>query len=397
MDFSLNDTQKLTRQAAREFVDREIRPYIREWDSSGKGYPREMLGKMAAMGFMGAPIPEEYGGQGLDYVSFAHICEELERGDTAFRVVMSVHVGLNSLTLLQWGTEEQKRKYLVPQAKGEKVAGFGLTEPNAGSDVASMRTSARKDGGDYVLNGSKIWISLADVGDHFLVVAQMDPAKKHRGLAAFIVERGIKGFGSRAIHGKLGVRAGNTGILTFDDLRVPAENRVGEEGEGFHVAMSALDMGRFTVATGAVGMAQACLDMSVDYANSRQTFGQVIGRHQLVQEMIANMAAGVESARLLCYKAAWLKNQGLRSTRETSLAKWYACDVATRAADAAIEIHGAYAYSDELPFERYWRNARGAEIYEGTREIHKLMQAEYALGYRQDRPPRRPYPKAQGY
>jgi glutaryl-CoA dehydrogenase (non-decarboxylating) len=396
LDFSLTDAQRLARDVAREFVEREVAPHIRAWDR-GDGYPRELLSKLGQVGFLGGPIPEQYGGGGLDYVAFGHVCEELERGDTSLRVVMSVHVGLSSLTLLQWGTEEQKQRFLVPQARGEKLGGFGLTEPGAGSDVAAITTSARKDGGDYVLNGSKVWISLADVADHLLVIAQLDPSMRHRGLAAFVIERGMKGFSSAPIHGKLGVRAGNTGILHLDDVRVPAANRIGEEGEGFHIAMSALDMGRFTVATGAVGLAQACLDASVTYANSRQTFGQPIGRHQLVQEMIATMVSGIESARLLCYKAGWLKNQGLRSTRETSLAKWYACDVATRSADLAIEVHGSYAYSDELPLERYYRNARGAEIYEGTREIHKIMQAEYALGYRQDRLLRCPPPKAQGY
>lgn len=385
MDFSLSQEQLAVREVVRKFVDEEILPHIREWDEKHHFEPR-ILQRLAELGLMGVCIPEKYGGAGMDYNTLAIVCDELERGDIAFRTAVSVHTGLNSLTLLQWGTEEQKQTYLVPQARGEKIGAFGLTEPNAGSDVAAMRTTAVRDGDSYILNGSKIWISLADVADHFLVFAYTDRAKKHHGITAFIVERGWEGFSTRSIKGKLGIRAGNTGELFFDHVRVPVENRVGEEGEGFKIAMSALDNGRFTVAAGACGCIAACLEASVKYCHERETFGQPIGKHQLVQQMIAKMAANLESSRLLVYRAGWLKNQGLPNTRETSLAKWVACDAAWEAASDAVQIHGAYGYSNEYPVERYLRNAKAPVIYEGTREIHTILQAEYALGYRRDKP-----------
>jgi glutaryl-CoA dehydrogenase (non-decarboxylating) len=352
---------------------------------------------MGELGFLGAPIPEAYGGSGMDYISFAILCEELERADTAFRVVQSVHVGLNSLTLLQWATEEQRLRWLVPQAKGEKLATFALTEPGVGTDAANLQTNARRDGESYVLNGQKIWISLADLADHFLVFATVDRSKRHRGITAFVVERGMAGLTTGTLHGKLGIRAGNTGLVNLDDVRVPVEHRIGEEGEGFLVAMSAIDQGRYTVAAGAVGLAQACLDASLKYAHERQTFGEEIGRHQLVKQMIATMARGTEIGRLLVWRAGWLKNQGLRNTRETSLAKWHATDHSVQAALDAIQIHGANGYSNEFPVERYLRNSKAAVIYEGTSQLHTLIQADYALGYREDRPLRcEPWP-AQGF
>lgn len=396
IDLTLTPEQELVRQTAREFAAAEILPYIREWDERGEVH-REVFAKMGELGFLGAPIPEAYGGAGLDYVSLGLLCEELERADTAFRVVMSVHVGLNSLTLLQWGSEDQKWRFLVPQARGEKLATFGLTEPGVGTDAANLQTTARRDGDAYVLNGSKIWISLADVADHFLVFATVDRSKGHRGITAFIVERGMPGFSSGAIHGKMGVRAGNTGTLFFDDVRVPVENRVGEEGEGFVIAMSALDQGRYTVASGAVGLAAACLAASVTYAHERRTFGREIGAHQLVKQMVAKMGQGIEAGRLLCWQAAVLKNRGLRSTRETSLAKWFCTEHAVQCALDAVQIHGAYGYSNEYPVERYLRNSKAAVIYEGTSQLHTLIQADYLLGYRADRPLRCPPVPAQGF
>ena len=322
----------------------------------------------------------------MDYNSLAIVCEELERGDTAFRTAVSVHTGLNSMALLQWANEQQKRKYLTPQAKGEKVGAFGLTEPGAGSDVAALQTTAVLKGEYYFLNGQKTWISLCDTADHFLVFAYTDKSKKHQGISAFIVERTMEGFSSKATKGKLGIRAGNTGELFFDQVKVPKENLVGQEGDGFKIAMSALDNGRFTVAAGACGQIMACLEASVQYCHDRQTFGKEIGRHQLVQQMVAKMEAGLQMSRLLVYRAGELKNKGLRNTRETSLAKWQACDFANQAADDAVQIHGAYGYSNEYPVERYLRNSKAPVIYEGTREIHTIMQAEYVLGYRTDKP-----------
>jgi alkylation response protein AidB-like acyl-CoA dehydrogenase len=395
VDFSLTDEQRDVSRTARAFAEREILPRIHDMDSTST-YDRTLYEKMGATGFLGLPIPERYGGSGMDYIAFANLCEEMERADTAFRVILSVHTGLNSLTLLQWASEEQKQQYLVPQARGEKLATFGLTEPGVGSDAANLATTARRDGDRYLLNGSKIWISLADTADHFLVFATVDRDKGHKGITAFIVERGFPGFSSDSLHGKLGVRAGNTGILYFSDCEVPAANRVGEEGEGFTIAMSAIDQGRYTVAAGSVGLAVACLDASVKYAHERKTFGEEIGRHQLVKQMLARMEQGIQAGRLLVWKAGWMKNRGERSTRETSLAKWFCTDHAVQSAMDAIQVHGAYGYSDEYPVERYLRNSKGSVIYEGTSQIHTLMQADYLLGYRADKALRLPQPAWEG-
>jgi glutaryl-CoA dehydrogenase (non-decarboxylating) len=289
---------------------------------------------------------------------------------------------LNSLSLLRYGTEEQKQRWLVPQARGEKLACFGLTEPGAGSDVAAMRSTARREGDVYVLNGQKNWISYATVADHALVFAKTDPGAGHRGITAFVLEQGMRGFTSSDTEHKLGIWAGSTGELFFQNVEVPAENRIGEEGQGFEIAMHSLDHGRFTVAAGACGVVRACLERSAAYARERETFGSEIGRYQFVQDMIAEMVLGYETSRLLVLQAAHCKNTGARNTRETSLAKWHATESAFKAAHLAIQVHGAYGYSAEYPVERYFRNARAPIIYEGTTQIHKLMQAEHALGYR---------------
>lgn len=391
MNFEFTEEQTLLRKTVRQFVDAEIIPYIAEWDAGG-GFDPKIWKRLAELGLMGVCVPEKYGGAGMDYNSLAIVCEELERGDTAFRTAVSVHTGLNSMTLMQWGTEEQKEKYLVPQAKGEKIGAFGLTEPGAGSDVAAMSSFAKLNGDHYILNGQKTWISLCDIADHFLVFAYTAKEKAHHGISAFIVEREWAGFSSKAIKGKYGIRAGNTGELFFEDVKVPAENLLGEEGEGFKIAMSALDNGRFTVAAGAVGLIQACIEASVKYCKERETFGKPIGEHQLVGQMLAKMEAGYEMSRLLVYCAGELKNKGARNTRETSLAKWQACDFANKAADDAVQIHGAYGYSDEYPVARYLRNSKAPVIYEGTREIHTMMQADYLLGKRADKKLRRMLP-----
>lgn len=380
MDFSLTDEHKLIAKSAKDFAIREVAPFIKGNDYKGF-LDKSVLKKLGENGFLGISIPKKYGGQGADYISLGLVCLELEKIDSFLRVIMSVHAGLNSLALLQWGNEEQKKKYLIPQAKGEKIAGFGLTEPNAGSDVASIQTRAVKDGDNYILNGEKTWISLADVADNFLVFAYTGEK-----ISAFIIERTFKGFSSATLHGKLGVRAGNTGSISFQDLKVPKENLLGKEGDGFKIAMSAIDNGRYTVAAGAVGLIEACLEESVKYAKQRQTFGKEIGKHQLVQQMIAKMSSSADIGRLLMYQSGWLKNIGKRNTRETSLAKWINCNNAFEAANDAIQIHGAYGFSNEFNVERHFRNSRGAMIYEGTREIHTILQAEYALGYREDKP-----------
>jgi alkylation response protein AidB-like acyl-CoA dehydrogenase len=346
----------------------------------------EVLPRMADLGILGICLPVKYGGQGFDYISLGLVCEELEAVDTSLRVVMSVHMGLNSLALLQWGTEDQKQRFLVPQAKGERYAMFGLTEPGVGSDVANMASTAKRAGDDYLINGEKMWISLATKAQHILWFAKTDPNAKdpHESITAFMIETNIKGVTTGDLHGKLGVRAGSTGWVNCNDVRVPKANRIGEEGEGFRIAMSALDNGRYTVGSGAAGLIRAALEASVKYAKERKAFGKEIGKHQLIQQKIAYMVQRYEIARLLYLRAGWMKNIGARNTRETSLAKWYATDASFEAANDAIQIHGAYGYSDEYDVERYLRNSRGAIIYEGTSEIHQLMQAGYALGYRED-------------
>lgn len=385
MEFSLTEEQRMVQQMVHEFAEREVAPVIKECDRNGE-MASFILPRMAQLGILGICIPVCYGGQGMDYISLGLACEELEAVDTSLRVVMSVHMGLNSMGLLQWGSEEQKQRFLVPQAKGEKIACFGLTEPGAGSDVAGITSTARREGDMYVLNGEKMWISLATKAHHCLWVARTNPnaPDPHDGLSAFIVELDREGVTSGDIHGKLGVRAGSTGWIALQDVRIPVENRLGEEGEGFKIAMSCLDGGRYTVAAGATGLIRACLEASLRYAHERNAFEREIGKFQLVQQKIAQMVQAYDAARLLYLRAGWMKNKGLRNTRETSLAKWYATDASFQAASDAVQIHGAYGYSDEYDVERYLRNSKGAVIYEGTSEIHQLIQAGYALKYRGD-------------
>jgi glutaryl-CoA dehydrogenase (non-decarboxylating) len=387
INLSLTPEQESVAQMVKEFGEREIYPTIKEYDRQQTMNP-DALRRMGELGILGINIPVRYGGQGFDYVTLGLVCEELERIDTTLRVAMSVHVGLNSMGVLQWGTEEQKQRFLAPQSRGEKYAAFGLTEPGAGSDVAAMQSTARRDGEDYVINGEKMWISLATKAHHVLWFAKTDLQAKpaHAGITAFMVETDMPGVTTGDIHGKLGVRAGSTGWVNCQDVRVPAANRIGEEGEGFKIAMSCLDNGRYTVASGATGLIRACLEASIKYAEERQTFGKPIAQHQLVQQKIAYMQQWYDCARLLYLRAGWLKNEGVRNTRETSMAKWYATDMSFQAAHEAIQVHGAYGFSDEYDVERYLRNSRGGIIYEGTSEIHQLMQAGYAFGERQDRP-----------
>jgi glutaryl-CoA dehydrogenase (non-decarboxylating) len=381
VDFDLTAEQREVQATVRQFVEDRILPNAIENDINHH-LDMAVIEGMGELGLLGVVIPEEHGGAGMDFVSEALVCEEIERGEAAFRTLISVHVGLNSLSLLRYASEEQKERYLAPQARGEKIACFGLTEPAAGSDVASMRTNAHRDGDSYILNGQKNWISYAAVADHALVFAKTDAAAKHKGISAFIVESGWDGVSSQETENKLGVWAGSTGELFFENVEVPAENLLGEEGQGFEIAMYGLDQGRFTVAAGACGVIRACLERSVEYARERETFGQAIGKYQFVQDMVAEMVLGYETSKLLVMQAAWMKDKGVRNTRETSLAKWHATECAFRAAHLAIQVHGAYGYSGEYGIERYFRNARAPIIYEGTSEIHKMMQAEHALGYR---------------
>ena len=399
LDFDLTEEQRLLEQSVREWGAREVLPKIHDLDREHR-FDRGIFPQMADLGLLGASVPAEYGGAGMDYVSLGIISEELEYVDTSLRVIMSVHAGLNCLSLLTWGTEAQKQQYLVPQAQGRKIATYGLTEPAAGSDVRGMQTTAIKKGDRYHITGEKMWISLADVADNFLVFGWTDLEKKKQkdpsGISAFIVERAFKGFSSGTLKEKWGILAGNTGYFKMDDMEVPAENMLGQPGEGFKIAMFALDQGRFTVAAGATGLIRACRDASSKYAKQRKTFGVEIGQHQLVKEMIAQMESDYQASRLLWMRAGFLKNQGRRNTRETGLAKWFSTVASERAAGDCVQVHGANGYSDEYPAGRFYRNCKGAVIYEGTREIHKIMQADYVLGYRQDKPTRCELPPHKG-
>jgi alkylation response protein AidB-like acyl-CoA dehydrogenase len=393
MDFSLTAEHDMTQKMVRDFAQKEVAPTIAEWDRKQEMAP-DILPRMAELGILGICLPMRYGGQGMDFISLGLACEELEAVDSTLRVIMSVHVGLSALTLLQWGTEAQKEQFLTPLAKGEKIGCGAFTEPGMGSDVANIQTTAKKDGSDFVLNGEKMWISLASKADYALLTARTDfePERPSDALSSFVLDLKSKGVTTGDIKGKLGVRAGSTGWISLQDVRVPNDSLIGEEGEGFKITMSGFDSGRYTVAAGATGLIRACMEASVAYATERKAFGRSIAGYQLVQAKIAQMAQDYEIAKLLYLKAGWQKNEGERNTFETSMAKQFSTNASFRAASEAIAVHGGYGYSDEYPVERYLRNSRGAMIYEGTNEIHSLIQAGYALGTRKDRPLRHEMP-----
>ncbi|MFQ5856509.1 MAG: acyl-CoA dehydrogenase family protein [Anaerolineae bacterium] len=379
MNFDLTPEQEMVKKTAKEFADNEIMPGARERDRQ-EIFPWEIIREMAQLGFLAPTLPAKYDGMGLDYISEAIIFEEIGRADSSVRTTLSVQISLTELPILQFGTEEQKQKYLPKLASGEWIGCFGLTEPQAGSDAANQQTRAAKDGNEWVLNGRKMWISSGGIASLAIVFAQTDPELKHRGLAAFLVETDTPGFSTQDIHNKLGLRSSNTAELILEDVRVPAENLLGEVGQGFKIAMYALDQGRYGVASGCVGIIQGCIDTSVKYAQEREAFGQPIAGFQLVQELIADMVLDCEAARLLVYRAGHLKNKGVANTRETSLAKWYASEAAVRAALNAIQVHGGYGYSDEYPVERYLRDAKVATLYEGTTQIQKLIIGRATTG-----------------
>ena len=387
MDFSLTSEHEMVQKMVRDFVAKEVYPGIKEADRN-QTMDDHVLPRMAELGILGICIPARYGGSGMYYISLGLACEELEYVDTTLRVVMSVHTGLTCMTVLQWGSEEQKIEYLTPLGEGSKLGCGAFSEPGAGSDFANIQATGKKDGDDYILNGEKMWISLATKADFGVVTVRTNPEaeKPSGGLSTFLVDLSSPGVTRGDIHGKLGVRAGSTGWLSFQDVRVPRSKMIGEEGEGFKITMSAFDSGRYTVAAGATGLIKASLDASVEYGRVRNAFGVPIVDHQLVQAKIAKMASDYEIARLLYLKAGWLKNIGERNTRETSLAKQFATATSFAAASEAVQIHGAYGYSDEYDVERFMRNARGAMIYEGSNEIQTLIQAQYALKVREDRP-----------
>ena len=396
LDLALTPDQEQLVDAVRDFCNREFAPQIGPNDRDRHHDP-EIFAKLASIGLPGVCFPQRYGGVGLDYLSLGLVCEELEYVDTVYRTVLSVHVGLVGMGLYTWATEEQKQTWLVPMASGKKLACYGLTEPNAGSDVASMQATARRSGGSYVLNGQKTWVSDADTADFMLVFAKTEPKAGSKGVSAFMLDRAAYGKALRTepIKDRMGINAGDVGSIFMTDLEVPEGNRIGDEGDGFKIAMNCLDNGRYTVGAGATGTVRACLDASVKYARERKTFGQEIGRYQLVQQMIARMSRDYEISRLLYFKVGWMKNSGQRHTREVSMAKQYATDAAFNAANDAVEVHGAYGYSAEYPVERFLRNSRAPIIYEGTREIHTILQGEYALGYREDHPIKKSLPPYQ--
>lgn len=379
MDFDLTTEQEMVQKTAKEFADNEIMPDARKRDRQAT-FPWKIIKQMAELGFLAPTLPEKYGGMGLDYISEAIIFEEIGRADSSVRTTLSVQVSLTELPILKYGREEQKQRYLPKLGTGEWIGCFGLTEPNAGSDAANQQTRAVKDGNEWVLNGTKMWISNGGIADLALVFAQTDPELKHKGIAAFLIETDTPGFSTQDIRHKLGLRSSNTAELILEDVRVPAENVLGQVGQGFTIAMYALDQGRYGVASGCVGIIQACIDASVKYAREREAFGQAIAEFQLVQELIAEMVLDCEAARLLVYRAGHFKNQGVRNTRETSLAKWYASEAAVKAALNAIQVHGGYGYSDEYPVERYLRDAKVATLYEGTTQIQKLIIGRETTG-----------------
>ena len=379
IDFELTDEQRLIRETAKEFSDREIVPRARESDRNER-FDTELVQKIADMGFLGAIVPEEYGGRGIDYRTYGLIVEEIGRGDSAMRTVVSVVTSLVCSSILRWGSEEQKRKWLPQLCSGEALGCFGLTEPDTGSDASNLKTRAEKVDGGWRISGQKMWISLGNYAQLALVFAQTDPEQRHRGIGCFLVPTDSDGFSSQEIHGKLGLKASDTAELSLDGVEVPDDALMGEIGDGFKIAMSALDSGRYSVAAGCVGICQGSVDASVDYAKEREQFGRPIAGFQLVQEMIAEMIVLTEAARGLVWRAGWLKDTGQPNTTETSMAKLYATEAAVECANKAIQVHGGSGYVDDYPVERYLRDARVTTLYEGTSQIHKLIIGRAATG-----------------
>src|SRR3954465_2919806 len=386
MDFQLTDEQRLISESAREFCDDVIAPRVRENDRAGR-FDRELASRLGEMGYLGAPVSEEYGGRSLDYLSYALIVEQVGRADSSARTVVRVQTSLVAASIERWGTEEQKQEWLPRLCSGEALGCFGLTEPDAGSDPASMRARAKKTDSGWTISGNKMWISMGNVAELALVFAQTDPEKKHRGLACFMVATSAKGYGSQEIHGKLGLRPSDTAEVSLDDVEVPDDALLGEIGDGFKIAMSSLDNGRYSVAAGCVGICDGCVDASVSYAKERKQFGVPIASFQLVQELIADMIVKRDAARLLVYRAGALKDQGVRNTVETSIAKYYATEAAVECANSAIQVHGGSGYVDDYPVERYIRDARVTTLYEGTSQIHKLIIGRDATGINAMVPP----------
>src|SRR2546430_4986642 len=372
MDFDLSDEEKLIRETARDFTNNEIVPRGRDNDRNHH-FDLELVGKIADQGYLGAIVPREYGGAGLDYVTYGLIVEEIGRGDSAMRTVVSVQTSLVCSSILKWGTEEQKQRYLPKLCAGEWLGCFGLTEPDTGSDAANQKTRARKVDDGWVINGSKMWISMGNHAKVALVFAKTDPELKHRGVACFLVDTDQDGFQPSEIHGKMGLHASDTAAISLDDVFAPDDALLGEVGDGFKVAMSALDSGRFSVAAGCVGICRGCVEESTRYATERQQFGRPIASFQLVQDMLADMKLREDAARMLTWRAGWLKDQKAPNTTETSIAKLFSTEAAQWCANTAIQVHGGAGYVDDHPVERWFRDVRVTTLYEGTSQIQKLI------------------------
>lgn len=379
MNFQLSDEQRLISEAAREFADKEIEPRVKENDRAAR-FDRELASKLGEVGYLGAPVSEAYGGRGLDYIGYGLIVEQVGRADSSARTVVSVQTSLVAGSIERWGTEEQKQQWLPRLCSGEALGCFGLTEPDTGTDAANLRTRATKTDSGWSISGQKMWISLGNFAEVALIFAQTDPAKKHKGLACFLVPTAAEGFSSQEIHGKLGLRSSDTASLALDEVEVGDDAMLGEIGDGFKVAMSALDNGRYSVAAGCVGICDGCVDASVKYAQERKQFGVPLARFQLVQEMIADMILKRDASRMLVYRAGALKDEGVPNTTETSVAKLYATESAVECANLAIQVHGGAGYVDDYPVERYLRDARVTTLYEGTSQIQKLIIGRAATG-----------------
>jgi len=386
VDLGLSDEQRLIAESARQFCDREIVPRARDNDRAGR-FDRELAGKLGEVGYLGAPVAEEYGGRGLDYIGYGLVVEAVGRADSSARTVVSVQTSLVCGSIEQWGSEEQKREWLPRLCSGEALGCFALTEPDTGSDAANLRTRATKTDGGWSISGNKMWISMGNVADVALVFAQTDPERKHKGLACFLVPTANEGYSSQEIHGKLGLRASDTAEISLDEIEVPDSAMLGEVGDGFKIAMTALDKGRYSVAAGCVGICDGCVEASVAYATERKQFDVPIASFQLVQELIADMIVRRDAARMLVWRAGHLKDAGEPSTIETSIAKLYATESAVECANAAIQVHGGSGYVDDYPVERYLRDARVTTLYEGTSQIHKLIIGRDATGINAMTPP----------
>ncbi len=378
MDFELTKQQKLSRHIAREFAQKELEPYAQDWDEKME-FPAEAIRKLAGLGFMGISIPKEYGGAGLDSISYTLIIEELAKACASSAIIVAVHNSVCAYPIHLLGTEEQKQKYLIPLAQGRKLGAFALTEPNAGSDPASLETTAEQRGKHYLLNGTKIFITSGSTSDIVIVMASTDRSKRGRGITSFIVEKGFKGFSVGKKEEKLGIRASDTCELIFENCAVPEENVLGNPGEGLTSALTTLDTGRIGVAAQALGVAQGAMEESIKYCNERKQFGKPLADFQAIQWMIADMATEIAAARMLVHRAAWLKDQGKPFSIESSMAKLYASEVALRTATKAVQIHGGYGCMKDYKVERYFRDAKVIEIYEGTSEIQRLIIARNTL------------------